>query len=115
MGSPVSAIDPESDTLTYSLMGADSGYFEIDSTTGQTTVGATAMFDVESPSDANADNVYELTVRVTDGQDAGGNSDDSVDAELVVKARVTKVNEPPEFGAGSVDVALVEEGALPHM
>ena len=108
VGSPVSAIDPESDTLIYSLMGTDSGHFEIDSTTGQITVGATATFDIESPSDADADNVYEVTVRVTDGWDLSGNPDDSVDAEIVVKIRVTYVNEPPEFESAATDLEIAE-------
>ena len=35
VGSPVSATDPEGDTLTYSLQGQDAASFDIDSSTGQ--------------------------------------------------------------------------------
>ena len=111
VGSPVSATDPESDTLKYSLMGPDSSHFEIESTTGQITVGEAAMFDIESPSDANADSVYEVTVQVTDGRDMNGNRDNSVDAEMVVKIRVTNVNEPPEFDFAALKLEIAENVA----
>ena len=35
IGEPVAAADPDGDTLTYSLSGADAGSFEIDASTGQ--------------------------------------------------------------------------------
>ena len=108
IGSPVLAVDPESDTVAYSLAGADSGHFEIESTTGQISAGASATFDLEMPSDANGDNVYELTVQVTDGRDISGSRDDSVDAEVVVTIGVTDVNEPPEFGSAALDLEIAE-------
>ncbi len=108
IGSPVAANDPESDTLTYSLLGVDSDQFDIDPSTGQISVGGTTTFDIELPSDSNADNVYELSVQVTDGQDAEGNPDDSVDAEIGVKITVTDVNEPPEFYTAALELEVAE-------
>ena len=108
IGSPVAANDPESDTLTYSLLGVDSDQFDIEPSTGQISVGGTTTFDIESPSDSNADNVYELAVQVTDGQDAEGNPDDSVDAEIGVKITVTDVNEPPEFESAALELEVAE-------
>ena len=108
IGSPVAANDPESDTLTYSLFGVDSDQFDIEPSTGQISVGGTTTFDIESPSDSNADNVYELAVQVTDGQDAEGNPDDSVDAEIGVKITVTDVNEPPEFDTAALELEVAE-------
>ena len=108
IGSPVAANDPESDTLTYSLSGVDSDQFDIEPSTGQISVGGTTTFDIESPSDSNADNVYELAVQVTDGQDAEGNPDDSVDAEIGVNITVTDVNEPPEFDTAALELEVAE-------
>ena len=108
IGSPVAANDPESDTLTYSLSGVDSDQFDIEPSTGQISVGGTTTFDIESPSDSNADNVYELAVMVTDGRNPVGNPDDSVDAEIGVKITVTGVNELPEFDYTALELEVAE-------
>ena len=48
--------------------GADAGLFDIDSATGQITVGAGTMLDYEDPN--NADHEYEVIVTATDPSDA---------------------------------------------
>ena len=97
VGDPVAAIDPESTELNYSLSGADSGLFAFDVMSGEISVGAATALDYESPSDSDGDNIYELVVHVTDGQDEDGNPDDSPDAEIEVTITVSDVNEPPGF------------------
>ena len=62
--------DP-TDTLTWSLRGADAGKFELTSDGGVLTFMSSP--DYESPGDADGDNDYELTVVVSDGK---GNSDE---------------------------------------
>jgi sugar lactone lactonase YvrE len=63
----VDATDPENNPLTYSLAGgADASDFTINQTSGILSF-ATAP-DFEAPGDANTDNVYEVTVAVSDGQ-----------------------------------------------
>ena len=58
--------DLPAQTLTYAIAGgADATFFTIDSNTGSLTFLAPP--DFESPADANGDNVYEVTVQVTDG------------------------------------------------
>ena len=52
IGVPIVATDPESNTLTYSLSGADSDLFSIGPSTGQISVGTGTVLDFESPSDA---------------------------------------------------------------
>ncbi len=52
--------------LTYSISGTDAGLFDVDSTTGLVTFKTVP--DFETPMDANQDNVYLLTVSVSDGQ-----------------------------------------------
>ncbi len=62
----VSAIDPEGTPLTYSITGgADAAQFTIDSATGALTF--TTAPDIQAPADADADNVYEVTVQTSDG------------------------------------------------
>ena len=55
---PVTATDPEGDTLTYTLGGTDAGSFAIDSGTGQ--LKTKAALDYEARTD------YEVTVTATD-------------------------------------------------
>jgi len=51
--------------LTFSLAGPDAARFTIDPTTRALTFGAAP--DFEAPTDAGADNVYNVTVQVSDG------------------------------------------------
>ena len=62
--------DPDGDMLTYSISGgADSGLFQIDSSTGE--VSFIEKPDYENPKDDDKNNVYEVEVTVDDGN---GNS-----------------------------------------
>ena len=65
----ISATDVDSTTLTYSIAGgADAALFTIDPVTG-----ALALInapDYEAPADAGGDNIYDVTVAVTDEQNA---------------------------------------------
>ncbi|GAB5443983.1 MAG: hypothetical protein Fues2KO_43320 [Fuerstiella sp.] len=63
----VNAEDLYGDTLQYSLAsGGDNDLFEIDAQTGELKFKAAA--DFENPADANSDNIYDVTIVVTDGQ-----------------------------------------------
>ncbi|WP_394178360.1 ExeM/NucH family extracellular endonuclease [Yoonia maritima] len=64
--------------LTYGLSGADAALFTIDASTGE--VAFATGPDFEAPADADGDNVYELTVTVTD--EFGGS--DSADLTVSV-------------------------------
>ncbi|NQV28994.1 MAG: cadherin repeat domain-containing protein, partial [Rhodopirellula sp.] len=58
--------DLPADTLTYSITGgADAAKFSIDSSSGVLTFASAP--DFETPTDTDTDNVYEVTVEVTDG------------------------------------------------
>jgi hypothetical protein len=86
----VESTDPEGETegagLTYSLTGgADQALLAIDPNTG--VLSFVAAPDFESPADANADNVYEVQVTVTDSGGLTGVQD--------LQATVTNVNEAP--------------------
>ncbi|MCR9194049.1 MAG: PQQ-dependent sugar dehydrogenase [Hyphomonas sp.] len=61
------ANDTNGDTVTISLAGGpDAGVFSIDASSG--SLSLTASVDFENPSDANGDNVYELTLEARDGR-----------------------------------------------
>ncbi|NOU24684.1 MAG: hypothetical protein HOO90_04020, partial [Methylotenera sp.] len=58
--------DVPAQTLVYSISGgADAGLFNIDSATGALTFASSPNF--EAPTDAGADNVYDVVVEVSDG------------------------------------------------
>ena len=74
---------------TWSLEGDDADDFTINSGTGALSMVAR---DFETPADADGDNVYEVTVRVTD---TAGRTD-----AQSIEVTVTDVNEPPGVPAG---------------
>jgi hypothetical protein len=66
----IQANDPDGDPITYSLENSlDAGFFTINSNTGLITAKGVSSngFDFETPRDINADNIYELSVIVSDG------------------------------------------------
>ena len=89
-----SATDPESATIIWSLEGDDAADFGI-STGGVLTFGSPP--DYENPADADPDNVYEVTVKASDGT-----NEDTLD----VTVTVTDVDEGFEVsGLPAVDYA----------
>ena len=97
VGNPVTATDPESDTLTYTLDGPDAASFDIVAATGQ--LQTKADLDYESPKTS-----YRVTVTATD---PSGES-----ATVPVTIAVTGVNEPPEVTIRST-VRYAENGTDP--
>ena len=84
VGQPVTAKDPDGDTITYSLSGTGSEFFDIKSS-GQITVGQGTNLDHETTPQ------YSITVHADDGQ--GGT--DRVDIIVNVK----DVDEPSSAGS----------------
>ena len=78
------ATDADGDDLTYSLSGTDAALFTIDPATG--VVSFNEAPDVEAPSDANGDNVYDIIVTASDGTTAN-------DIDQAVAITVTGVND----------------------
>ena len=86
------ATDPEGGTVSrWRTSGTDGGDFVINEQ-GELRFRYTP--DYERPADSNRDNVYEVTVRASDGR-VYGNFDETI--------VVTSVNEPPEIRRGSRD------------
>ena len=104
VGGVVAATDGDSDTLTYSLTGADAARFEIDSS-GQIKVktGSTHTFDFESTKKS-----YSVTVNVRDSKDAAGAADTAVDDTIVVTIDLTNVNEEPEITTTATTASVAE-------
>src|SRR5262249_4150614 len=99
----ITATDPDAgQTLTYTIVpvasggGADAAKFTIDANTGALSFVTPPNF--ESPSDAGANNVYDVIVQVSDGH--GG-----TDTQAIA-VTVTNVNEPP---SGSNTARVIAE------
>ena len=80
IGSPVSAVDPDLDTVTHTLEGTDAASFTVDAGSGQ--IRATATLNYEDRSS------YSVSVKATDTR--GGS------ATVGVTITVTDVDEPPD-------------------
>jgi len=80
----VTATDADGDSLAYFIQGDDSSLVTL---TGN-TLAFSAAPDFEAPADANSDNVYEVTVVVSDGS-----AKDAKDLSI----SVTNVNEGPQL------------------
>ena len=89
VGNPVSATDPEGDTLEYTLGGTDADKFNIGLNTGQITLA-----DGTGP-DYEAKTSYSVTVSVSDRLDSELNADTEIDDTVTVTINVTDVDEPP--------------------
>ncbi len=81
IGSAVSAIDDEGDTITYTLGGTDASSFSIDSETGQLSTSTELDYETK--------NSYSVTVSASEGN--GGT------AEISVTINVTNSNDAPSF------------------
>ena len=83
-------VSPPFNTLMFSLVGgADAAKFCVDS--GNHLVLTDGVLDYEARRDANADNVYEVIVRVTDGGTPG------LIYEKALAVTVLNVNDPPQL------------------
>ena len=91
----VTATDPDTgDTLTYSLSGTDKDLFNIDASSGEVTLIASADFEAKAS--------YSINVIATD--DGTGALDDT----LAVTVNVTDENEAPELAAAFGTINLTQ-------
>ena len=87
-----SITDPESNDITWSVAGTDAARFSI-SSTGELTFRSSPNY--EAPNDANKDNMYEVTIRASDG---------SLMSSLNVEVTITNANESGNItGPASVE------------
>ena len=119
--------EDENDTLKWSLAGSDSSKFEFSDNTNTCTDGAanqtaeTVLLcfksdfapDYEKPADANRDNVYSVTVVVTDSHSNMDSRDVSVTAANVEEdGKVTLTNLVPEVGVPITAVLTDPDGGI---
>lgn len=96
----VTATDPDAaTTLTYALAGADAALFNISASTGAVTFKTAPNF--EAPTDAGANNVYDITVTASDGALST--------AAQAVAITVTNVDEAPTL-TSSAAASFIENG-----
>ena len=89
------------DQATYTLSGADASHFNLDATSG--ALAFTQSPSLDSPRDADNNNIYELTITATDQ----GNNSNQLALSVVVTDAIGK---PPAFA--ELDVSLsVDEGS----
>ena len=89
------ASDPEaSSTVAWSLGGNDSRFFTINER-GEFSFGPTSPPDFEARADSDSNNVYEVTIQVSD------DSSPPNTASLPVTVTVTDVNEGPDITSGA--------------
>ena len=94
IGTPVSATDPNSGTLTYSLGGTDATAFDIDDTSGQ--------LKTRDPLDFETKSTYTLTISVSDG---------SLSSSIEVTIHITDTDDAPVFTDGETTTRTVAENA----
>ena len=92
IGAPVSATDPDNDTLEYTLSGTDASAFSIDSDSGQLKTSAALDYETKD--------IYSVSVSV---------GDDEFTDTIAVTINVTDVNEAPMFTEGSSATRSIAE------
>ncbi len=96
------ATDPEEGSLTYHLMGPDASKFQLSSV--PRVLSLKAEPDYEMPGDADGDNMYEVTVRASDG---------TLNEDRMVKVMVSGVDDAPVVsGPSSMNFAENGDGAV---
>ena len=94
IGTPVAAVDPDGDPLTYALEGADTASFDIEPGTGQIKTKTGVTYDHETKAS------YSVTVRATDPLDASDT--------VTVTINVTDVAEKPSYASSTATRSVVE-------
>ncbi|MCR9080162.1 MAG: cadherin domain-containing protein [Hyphomonadaceae bacterium] len=93
------ATDVDSETVTFSLAGADADLFEIDASSGE--VSFVGSPDYDDAGDADGDNVYEIQIVASDGTNS---------STQTVEITVTDVNdEAPVFTSATSATAVPED------
>ena len=115
VGDPVQAMDKEGDSLVYVLGGMDASSFVIDGA-GQIRVASSTSLDYEIKVS------YMVTVSVSDGKDAHGNTDLSMDDAKGVTISVVDVEEdgnvslsllPPQVGEAMTTRVMDPDNCTP--
>ena len=109
-------------TFTFAIAGgADAALFDINPTTGELTLadGSPIAFDFENPQDSDVNNIYQLTLSVTDGVDTVSKTFDAtvIDQPLVLASNFDNnfgtINPSfTSFGSEAEFLAAMTDGTL---
>jgi len=122
VGEALSAADPDSDAVAYSLRGCDdlgfavsdwhvchhAALFDLDEATGQLTLKAPLDYETNNRSSTTEPTAYTLTVDARDSKDADGNTDTAIDDTITVTVNVVDIDEP---GTVVLSTAAPAQGA----
>ena len=103
------AADADGDPLRYSLSGTDAALFTIDANTGE--VRFMAAPDFEAPGDDDRDNVHDITVTASDGDNSANhnvaitvtNENDNIPAFTSPATASVAENQAAAYGAAATD------------
>jgi len=100
VGDPIPVLPGDSDPLTYTLTGIDASSFMVESvaTGAQIRVHGSADLDFETKAS------YQVVLNVSDGKNALGNPDPSIDSSIAVPISITDVAETVRVTASCVKV-----------
>ena len=90
------ATDPDGLQVNLTLRGDDGAKFQLTSSTGGGVLSFKEKPDYEKPTDGNKDNVYEVTVRASDG---------TMHTDHMVMVTVTDLDEAPEIIGGGLTIS----------
>ena len=112
-----SASDPENDALSYSLSGTDAAHLSINPSSGAISFAINP--DHENPTDADANNIYELTLEVSDSTHTTSQAlaitvDDTNDnAPIITAAQSFSIDENSANGTAIGTVIATDADASP--
>ena len=89
IGRPVSAWDPQGDTITYILGGNDASSFDMEASSGQLIPKAALDYEAKS--------TYRVIVWIHDGKDSNGAENNGTNAFQDVTISLTNVDEAGEI------------------
>ncbi|MCG8485908.1 MAG: cadherin repeat domain-containing protein, partial [Chromatiales bacterium] len=110
----VAASDPDGQDVSYAIIGgSDAGLFNIDADTGALNFLVAPNF--EAPADVGEDNVYELTVEVTDASGGTATQNITITVTDVIVGDPSTGNQAPVIGSGNsfnIDENLTDVGSV---
>ena len=101
-GDPVAALNPDGRTLTYSLSGRCSGWFQVDSN-GQITLATDQALNYDEQSH------FDLTLHVSDGVNDDGTTDTAKRADDSIPVTINVIDTPHNAVTPTVNFSATDE------
>ncbi|MBE8167645.1 MAG: hypothetical protein HAW66_04705, partial [Shewanella sp.] len=107
---PILTGDAPIGDIAYSLSGSDTNAFTINSTTGVIT--ANAEFDYDIPTDDDADNVYNLTITVTDADNNTASKTIAITITNIIEKTIGISDQTRAIAENAVDDDIVGDALI---